>query len=81
MSARLRLPGLGVPFECRPPRSSAGQADVMAFPPDPTGFFGKAAQRRPMRGPRRDRWMWWRLGTGVAVVVGGVVALLAYTAG
>lgn len=53
----------------------------MAFQPNPTGFFRKAAQRRPMRGPRRDRWMWWRLGTGVAVVVGGVVALLAFTAG
>ncbi|KQQ21893.1 hypothetical protein ASF48_01205 [Rathayibacter sp. Leaf299] len=72
---------LGVRFESRLPRSTAGQAEVMAFQPNPTGFFGKAAQRRPMRGPRRDRWMWWRLGTGVAVVVGGVVALLAFTAG
>lgn len=48
--------------------------------PDLNGFHGKNAQRRPMRGPRRDRWMWWRLGSGVAATVGGVIALLVYTA-
>lgn len=53
----------------------------MAFLPNPTGFHGKNAQRRPMRGPRRDRWMWWRLGSGVAATVAGVIALLIFTTG
>ncbi|MWV47995.1 hypothetical protein GRS96_01745 [Rathayibacter sp. VKM Ac-2803] len=52
----------------------------MALIPPTNGFLGKAAQRRPMRGPRRDRWMWWRLGSGVAATVAGLVALLVFTA-
>ncbi|MCM6763432.1 hypothetical protein NB037_13475 [Rathayibacter sp. ZW T2_19] len=53
----------------------------MVFSSDPTGFLGKHGQRRPMRGPRRDRWMWWRLGAGVAATVGGLIALLVFTSG
>ncbi|SMH48518.1 hypothetical protein SAMN06295885_3056 [Rathayibacter oskolensis] len=52
----------------------------MAIVPPTNGFHGPGAQRRPMRGPRRDRWMWWRLGSGVAATVAGVVALLIFTA-
>ncbi|WP_156465867.1 MULTISPECIES: hypothetical protein [unclassified Rathayibacter] len=53
----------------------------MALTPPTNGFLGTSAQRRPMRGPRRDRWMWWRLGSGVAATVAGLVALLIFTAG
>ncbi|WKK72672.1 hypothetical protein Q0F99_07000 [Rathayibacter oskolensis] len=52
----------------------------MALTPPTNGFLGRAAaQRQPMRGPRRDRWMWWRLGSGVAATVAGLVALLIFT--
>ncbi|MBF4461168.1 MULTISPECIES: hypothetical protein [unclassified Rathayibacter] len=52
----------------------------MAFIPNFNGFSGRAGQRRPMRGPRRDKWMWWRLGSGVAATVAGLIALLVFTA-
>ncbi|QHC71681.1 MULTISPECIES: hypothetical protein [unclassified Rathayibacter] len=52
----------------------------MVFQHDPGGYQGRAGLRRPMRGPRRDKWMWWRLGSGVAATVAGVIALLVFTA-
>lgn len=57
-----------------------GTLECMAFIPNFNGFSGRAGQRRPMRGPRRDKWMWWRLGSGVAATVAGLIALLVFTA-
>ncbi|ROP56604.1 MULTISPECIES: hypothetical protein [unclassified Rathayibacter] len=53
----------------------------MVFTPNPGGYHGRNALRRPMRGPKRDRWMWWRLGSGVAATVAGLIALLVFTSG
>lgn len=52
----------------------------MVFQQNPGGYSGHGALRRPMRGPKHDKWMWWRLGSGVAATVAGLIALLVFTA-
>ncbi|KZX20037.1 hypothetical protein [Rathayibacter tanaceti] len=52
----------------------------MVFQQNPGDLLGHTPRRRPVRGPKRDRWMWWRLGSGAAATAAGLIALLVFTA-